>query len=68
MLTGSREEARALNLQLTASKARASELNSSLAAQINEAAMWHAKARRRGWIIAVGVGVPAAIGLYTILK
>lgn len=68
MLAGSRQESRALNLQLSANKARTAQLSDDLAHRINEATMWKAKARRRGLIIGIGVGVPAAYGLYTILK
>ncbi|MCC3159664.1 hypothetical protein LJ737_20655 [Hymenobacter sp. 15J16-1T3B] len=68
MLAGSRQEARALTLQLTRTQAQTAQANNALLVSLNEAALWKAKAKRRGLIIGVGVAVPAALGLYTILK
>lgn len=68
MLAGTRQQLHGTRFQLNAAEARSTELSASLAHQINEAAQWKAKARRRGLIIGFGVGLPAAYGVYRILK
>ncbi|KUG06873.1 hypothetical protein [Solirubrum puertoriconensis] len=70
-----RTEAAALGRQLVLSQtrvgqldARSQELNGALVAQLQATTLWKVKARRRGWVIGIGVGLPAAIGAYTLLR
>lgn len=68
MLAGSRQQLQGANSLLAASTTQLQQTSTSLVSARNEATLWKRKARTRGLILGIGVAVPAAIGVFTLLR